>query len=561
MKKILSLLLILPSLFSCKNQDDITANYANFSWYTSQSYEDADYKINIDDFITFLDLSENSITNQFIIPTSAKFIEGNFVHGTGDYSQYIIPNQTNTTSKKLVNVIFTESGMQQVVIKDTFAEKVDESKEVNGKWLVNKTFTVDVFNKTNPSFTISKYDNSDPKNPTFTDIISITEDDNPKIEDKNSWTTTTIEAGESLAFLDQSTQGRPTSRSWSTTGGNPETSSQDSSIVAYNKPGEYTATITSSRSGNNIPSYSSEKLIPLLIKVIPSTKPFVINGGVSLTNDTISFHVSGNVETLINQESKFLIHVTNELANYEGNIDISSVTASANDATKVNITLGAPIYNTDVLTLSFTDGEVISIDGRKLTNFDNEPIKQNSEKSILDEDLASFETKKSSLVSAFCRGYFAGKGKANGTKDQPTFSRTTDTANDGIASMKYTFNGIKTTNLDFQDFAKPNGISAGTYLVSYMVYLETGNTMQQFNTKIILDDADETEVSTLAWSLAEADVARGKWVKITQIITTEYISSGTMFRINIAEEDNPDTVGQQTIYFDNLEWIELNPRP
>ena len=134
------------------------------------------------------------------------------------------------------------------------------------------------------------------------------------------------------------------------------------------------------------------------------------------------------------------------------------------------------------------------------------------------------------------------------------FWRVEDKSFDGIASMRYMNpNGIEDLTLQGSDFSKPNGVAAGTYYVSYRVYLEVGNTMKGFSNAI------QDPFQLITWDLES--LPRGEWVEIGQVVTTGDISSGRRFDLKIDASENPGVTGEQIMYFDNLKWVPLNPRP
>ena len=71
-------------------------------------------------------------------------------------------------------------------------------------------------------------------------------------------------------------------------------------------------------------------------------------------------------------------------------------------------------------------------------------------------------------------------------------------------------------------------------------------------------NAIQTPFQTLTWDISS--LPRGEWVEISQIITTDAISSGTRFDIIISNTNNPGVTGKQVMYFDNLSWVKLVPR-
>ncbi len=527
MKKLFLLFISITTFISCTHDPDLSTNHSSFLWYTSSGFKEADYTLGIEDYITLLDLSKNSSSNTFTIPETAKFIKGDLNRAITDFSPYIIPNIGNTTNDTKINVIFTQAGLQTITLKNSYEEEIEGTTLIENQWVATQTFTIDVFDRIKPAAKLSTYNFTDPENPVLQDVFSLHEDDEPSIDNKQDWQVISIEAGEEVVFTDLTTTGRSTARTWYTDGGKPEESNKEVSNVRYNKPGEYTAYMESKRSGSDVPAYTTQKLIPVLIKVVPSSKPFVIDGNATLNNGIISFSVTGEIESVIAQASKFTVHVTNTAAGFDANIPVANVAINSEDSSVVDLELAENIYNTDVINIS--------------------------------QDVAGFENENANWKKGLCQNYFIGNG--NGTESNPIFVRTTEKAFEGVASMRFKTDALSNISLLGSDLSKPNGIVAGTYLMSYMIYIEDidnddSNNIQVFKTQI---KSGPTLIQSEDWSLA--GVEKGKWVKIEREITVDAIASGTKIDLRFETADNPNTTGTQTIYFDSFSWVQLNPRP
>lgn len=549
MKNILIRSVLLLTVFltiSCED-DDYEApygDYSSFSWYTSEGFDTSEKVLNVNNYVAFVDLSQNALEHSWTIPASAKFLDKKFTEKDSVYDAFIIPLSGMVSSEKLINVLFTEPGLQEVKLRNVFKDSVTDAIKTDGQWIVEKTFTVNVFANVNPAGKIYK---------NGVEVFAFTEDQNPSIDDMDSWPTIDIEAGDALDFEDLTTIGNPTGRKWYFTGGKPETSSVQLATILFNKLGVATVRIEGIRTGDGVPKNTVSKLIPLKINVIPSTKPFVFNGGLKIdTEGIISFNVTGEVESLLKQEGKFTVSVVNTAAGFNKNIAVSSVKVNSTDATIIELTLAEPVYNTDQIKVSFTNGEIISVDSRVLANFGPETVKIPLGSSVLVESWAGFENPSSSgntVRKANADGYWVGAlNDANSTywlTDEKKFA--------GNYSMRYSSaSGVASVTLQGSDFSKPSGIEAGTYKVSYMIYLETGNTMKAFT------NALQAPFQTLTWDISST--ARGEWVEISQIVTTDAISSGARFDLKIDAADNPGVTGKQVLYIDNLSWVKLVPR-
>ena len=313
----------------------------------------------------------------------------------------------------------------------------------------------------------------------------------------------------------------------------------------------------SSRSGGDtIPSYFSTKLIPLNIEVIPSTKPFELTGKATLEDGVISFAVTGEAETAVNQKGFFTVHVTNTAAGFDQDIAIDNVSINNADATIIEVKLGESTYNTDEIEISFTGGNIVSVDSRVLQDFDATPVSFDLGENILSTNWAGFEDSTTNWKGAFLSGYWVGPtNDDNGSNTAPIFMQSDEQVHPtlgGKYSVRYQFDLAKTMKLQGSSFSKPNGIAAGTYRVSYMIYLEPGNTMKNFRSIL------QAPFQIIEWPIET--LPRGEWIKISQDVTTGAVNSGKRLDISVDPAVNPGASGTQTMYLDNLSWIELVPR-
>ena len=457
-------LLTMVFAISCEDDEYVSpyGDYSSFSWYTTEGFDTSEKVLNINKYIAFVDLSKNALEHSWTIPASAKFLDKQFTATDSIYDAFIIPNSGVVSKENGINVLFTEPGIQEVKLRNVFKDSVTDAVKVDGKWIAEKIFTVNVFDNVNPVGKIYK---------NGVEIFSFTADQNPKIEDMASWPTIDIEAGDALDFEDLTTIGLPTGRKWYFNGGKPETSSAQLATVLFNKLGVSTVRIEGIRTGEGVPKNTVSKLIPLKINVIPSTKPFVFNKGLIIDgNGVISFNVTGEVESALKQEGKFTVNVVNTAAGFNKNIAVSSVKISSTDATVIQLTLAEPVYNTDQIKVSFTNGEIISVDSRVLESFGPETVKPSLGASILVASWAGFENPSSSgnhIRKANADGYWVGAPNEAAS----TYWLTDEQKFAGSYSMRYSSaSGVASVTLQGSDFSKPNGIEAGTYKVSYMIY-------------------------------------------------------------------------------------------
>ncbi len=550
MKKVIySILMGLIALFVGCNGDDYEAPFGDFSslrWTTSQGFESSDYVLALGDYIGFIDVSRNAIEHSWRIPEGTKLLNNDFTENDSIYSEFVVQNGPLSYEEKLMNVQFTEPGIKEVVLRNVFRDSVKESTFVGGQWVVEKTFTVKVFDDIEPAFKVMKGDE---------EILNVSEVDMPNEADSASWPTVTIEAGEELTYIDMTTIGEPDTRVWTFNNGNIDTNNKESVGVLYNRLGNFTAgSITSKRGSDDAPDGEAVKLIPLNIKVIPSSKPFVISSNLTEDiSDMISFKVNGEVGSIAEgEENNFTVNVVNTVAGFNQNIPVSSVAINADDASQIDLTLSAPIYNSDEITITYTTGNIQSVDTRTLESFGPEAVEIFFD-NILDSDWAGYEVSDSDFKNAFAAGYNV--GNANGDDSDQIYARTESIAASGIASMSFT---NVTTNTRLKGtITYANGATgvAGSYRVSIKVFIDPSSTLLAFNT--IFKYPSNSDNVTLTWDLM--GVAKGQWVELSQEANLTMDMSDE-YHIRVRPNTNSGVTGEQIIYFDDNSFALIEPR-
>lgn len=545
-----------------EGSDDYIApdELSDVSWYMSINQNSQNpYSISGGDFISFLDLSQGATSHEWIIEEGNNFLNEQFKKGDS-IPLFINKEAGLSITDGKAHVLFNNNGENKVRLINKFSDSVSYNSIVSPLssykegdfWVIDTTFVFDVYGDLLPAFKVLQDD---------VEILSITEEDMPSEDDMESWPTVEVEAGSFLTFVDLTTVDRPNGRTWDVPAGTPDKTGGESAKIKFFKLGEYPAGTLKSSRNSPLPSASAEKIIPLMVKVIPSSEPFLFAGSLKeLENETIRFQVTGEITPFTDQEGFFTVKIKNEAAGLDPAIEIAVQNAKVDpdDATFIQISLAQPIYNSDIVSISYSGGSITSTDTRVLQDFENKYVNMYFESNILTKNSwASYEVAHGGLNKAY-----AGPGNsfwvgANGTEADPNWSRTTEKASEGTASMRFSVDGIsKPFQLHQYGLGTIDMVPAGTYKASYMVYVESGNTMDGFWTW----GGEVPGLATELWSLT--DIAKGEWVKIEHTATLAEISSKKKLSIVINPPTNPNAgTGRQTLYIDDFSLVPVEIRP
>ncbi|NJB81653.1 SwmB domain-containing protein [Wenyingzhuangia aestuarii] len=598
------LCVLLAFTTSCSDEDvsvygDLNGDYSSFQWYTGgnrETYRESNKEININQYVGLFDVSVGEKNREWTIPSSAKFLNQKFTESDTIYSSFVIPNSGTKSADELVNVYFPEAGEFEVKLRTEFKEPVTYTRsfEVGGE-LVSKSITstvvdtifkVKVFPDPVPTCKVYKQNfitnPEDPTGPTivdeanpYTEILFVEEEDQPSLENIDTWAEVSIEAGEKLMFEDLSTIGEVDGTRWTTNGGKPEVSSKETIEVAYNKltadDEYYTAHFISRRTSDVGPTKDIAKLIPLKIKVLPSTKPFAYNAGLKISKEgIISFPVTGEVELFDGQEDKFTVNVVNTDSGFYQNIAVSSVALNADDATIIELTLAEQVYNTDTFTISYTDANakdtdgIISVDGRSLESFDpiTTTIKTSEYEGVMNiTDFTGYESEYGGSGNQYKfanmnKGVYFAQHNGNSEAGPLYYWRDTELAYEGNSSLKFETPSTGIPNLarlQGSAFKTLSPIPAGKFIPSVWVYIDPATTMStiQYNCTTNVDATFNFDIST---------VEKGKWVQLNlPAVELPAIADGRL-DINITNVDQGATQVQK-LWLDNFDLLIVNDRP
>lgn len=552
MKKIFIISIVIIGVFiSCESNDDKPyGDFSSLSWITTQGFEEAEYVLALNNYIGFSDISRNTVSHEWVIPEGTNLLSGEFdAERDTVFTNFISSAGPLSSNNDIVNVIFRTPGIKEIVLKNVFKDSVAESVFTDDVWVVNKIFSVNVFDDIKPIIKVLKG---------VEEVLIVNEDDIPNIEDSSSWPTITIEAGEQLTYIDMTTTGLPDDRRWNFEGGNIEQSGAESANVFYNSLGNFLAgSIRSIRNDPNKPNGEVTKLIPLNIEVIPSTQPFTINGEITENEDeVISFNVTGEIETLSGEENNFTVNVVNTATGLDQVIPVQSAIVNPDDATQIDLVLSQPIFNSDIITISYTSGNIQSVDFRTLSSFDSELVIMDFQGTMNIPGFTGYEIEwggsGNQYKKANTEGYFA-QHNANNAGGPLFYFRDTSMVFEGNSSMKFETpeSGIPNlARLQGVQFSSLSPVLEGTYVPSVWVFIDNSNTMKSIEYNFTTDTNFVFDIST---------TPRGEWVRITlPQVTLGDINSGRL-DINIRNTGQDDAIVQK-LWLDNFDLLLLEQR-
>jgi hypothetical protein len=576
MKKYSIILIAFLALFNCSDRDGFEplSNLVVPDLFTpSLNKVDATtinnkIPISINDFSSLADISQGVDSRSWIISPGTRFLKDTFTRKDSlNLEAFIDPELTSSNWRETVHVLFQEAGEKTVTLNNFFPQPVSylgkDAVQVGELWGLTNTLTYDVYDKLNAEASIT--------NTNTGEKVTLAASQNPSSTDTSGFTTLTIEAGTSLRFSDLTTIGRPDGRVWDFKSGTPATSTEKEIDVLYNRPGEYTATIKINRNKKGKSLYYAEqiKTLPVVVKVTPSTQPFVRSGNIQVKDDgtaaagnsLISFGVNGILENVSGSEGNFVVNVKNGAFNQ--NIAVKTVRKSAANESVLELVLVAPVYNTDTVTVEYNGTKITSIDQRVLETFTVQPVNNLFKNFLTDASNPSMESSVSNDRQVNTLGYnlFVGGGndlnKAKNADGSLFLNRSTERASHGLASLKFNANmpfdnGIGFLSLSNTVLSNSN-IPAGNYKLTFDLYFEPGSNFLGIFTNVQQGTPNTQTVPINA-------PGTGVWFTVERTFTAAGNLGGNLV-FNFRDADNPGITGRQVFYLDNIQILAVENRP
>lgn len=538
--KILILAFVIAGLlYSCSSDVYEAPNsFSDVGFYTSNG-QTIPLRVNIDRFMTFSDLSQNATSHKWTIGDGNMFLEGSIKTTDTIFDKFMVSGMDTISSTKTVSVLFKKDGLQKVHLHNTFKDSVafrgynaltktnyiKPAIKVGNEWVMDTIFMVDVYAKIVPVMELRQNGN----------LIDHTKKD-----------TIYVEAGDVLNFKDLTTIGRPTTRYFSivkalkagvvqTASDVVGSSSAADATIIFKKLGNFNAFLTSSRSGQNIPSASKKYAVASPIKVIPSSKPFVLTGTIKEQEDeTLQIPFNGEFAAFLGQESFFTVKVNGVT------FSVKSVKVNALDSTILDLKLNAKIYRPDVITVSYSGGTLTSTDTRSLVAFADKPVVMHNV-NLLPAGIATIEDGGNKGTDSW-KKRFDSVGSVE-------FS--TDHAASGNYSMKLTLNAGQANVAADAALANPLILDANkTYLLEYKVWVESSTVLPQESGLFLLQNWGYQ-----MWK--DFNYPKGEWK--TQ--KAEYKSGTPLSILYLRILPNAAKTSNIVAYYDDFYMVEKEVRP
>ncbi|MDE5417534.1 hypothetical protein L3049_05885 [Labilibaculum sp. DW002] len=520
-------LFMLLLVVGCDDEYEPLNDYSDVNWYTDMSHARPN-SIGLDKYMSFADLSQNALTHEWQLDPNFddKFLTGRIIRQDSNYVDFIDENAGSVSYDNTVHVLFTSPGLHNLRLYNTFKEYVEfigndtlAAVKQGDVWVIDTTFVLDVYDTLQPALKLFLDGN---------EVLDLPANSAVNELDSASWPTLEIEAGKAINFVDMTTIDRPTGRTWIIPGGTGG-KSDSTELNYFYRLGTFKPVMVSSRNSKNVPYGYKRQPIPLKIKVIKSTLPFEVAGNaMELEDETIQFSLTGEIVPFFNQEEFFTVHVTNPNTGFDEEIEVQAAKVNSELGNVIDLTLSQPIYSyDDVVTISYSGGEIISLDERNLVDIVDAPVVMYNP-NVLSDPAYGFED--------------AGAGWVPMWDNTATIEYTTEKAASGSYSMKMTQFGGKGK---IESKNAPATMKVGkSYVYTYKVWV----------------DASTTAGSMSTWFFPEwkqnwvglNDKPKGEWVTIEK--TFDYNLGGTliiMFTLN----------GEGVIYVDDFSMIERDARP
>ncbi len=557
MKKLIYICALLPLIFGgCKEEYTPVDTVTDVAWYTSETVKQVlPYKKQVGSFISFMDVSQGALTHEWEVTDGIQFLQSEFDVASDSLDQFIDASKAGTKNTDLVmHAYLSTPGLHTVTLRNVFASKV-VSNEVDsisveaellpdGNWLFEREFPIDVYGEIKPAFKVLKSDG--------TEVLAVASNQVVNLADSASWPVVQVEAGDHLILIDETTEDRPNASEWTIVGSKATTYAGDTVNPMFMKLGTFCGSALLAKRIEPLPLAATRKVIPLNIEVIPSSKPYVLDGipaQAGAKSRTVQFSTTGEVGTIAADEDfMFEVRVVNTKAAYDEIVGTAGISISPTDATKLELTLLTDIYNSDQITVTYTGTGIQSVDGRTLGQFANMKVQMvNDAKNVLPEAFnGGFETEATNISGA------AVWWSANNL--QGFVARSTEQKASGSASLMFNLLPLPSPLLNDYYTMRAGGFAVGTYIVRHKVYVDPATPESATGVSYSIEG-----FNTSSHAVYTMPAERGVWV--TQEVVVDYpIVAGLQMKVMIYKAA-VEASGGLKFFIDDIELIPVELRP
>jgi len=599
MKKLLytAAVLILISLTGCSENDTllITNDSSDVSFINTKIKDQ--WQTNVitkNTPIFFYDLSQNALSHSWTISEGCNYME-KFDRTDTDYISHIISDAEKTSTDYDIYVLFQEPGTRTVRLYNTFADSVyynglnaeDELikrfpgsankasvyDENLGVWVFDTTMIFKVLDDVGADIKVN--DNSGKE------IVTVTRDEYPDVEESSSWTKTSLGVGE-IMTISANIYGEADSIAWKINnnfiladGSKEEIDTIQVDPLVTKHTMTYQATTMSENQllgsllvirsdggdgGDALwPADQAHIHIPLVATVTAPTNALEMSS-INLTDfNSLTVNIPIILQDLEdNIKDAFTVKIDNSSKNISDmDIPVEKVELSS-DKNSVILTLSSKVYTDDEITVNY-DNTVSAIKGqydRTLESFSTSDISNMIlGSSIGDPDQLGFE------------GVASGKTlKLNNVKtwwlkDYPGINYSQEEAHSGMQSMKYDKDQISNTSLT-ELLGMTTNISLlgdeGNYKIK--VYIKKMANCAASKISFDFFNKSLTPQVFAETTLDISSIQEDEWVEISGILEATHVLNAAKLRVHVLPNED-GTFGDGQFYMDDISISRVTTRP
>lgn len=579
MKKIENILLSTALIFmmGCEKEDGsgytiptdvMWTSYV--STYSADIYDESQIYVEPGDYLFLRDLSQSALSHEWTISSNASF----FTTVDDTSTTY----DAKTITDKDAYIVFQESGICNIKLRNTFASKVVSNNEIPieatydetlGVWVFEKEWNVDVYGELKPGFWINRI----ALDGTTTEVLRVSGDDETSLDDL---TDIYISQGDKLQFVyDEESDYKSSSQTW-TIPGLPTSDGSGTESWVFNTVGSYSGyyiaatrdEITAIGNTNEIAATTVRKVIPMQLIVEYSNIAPIKSSIIQQWDSKISvpFNKELNVAGATDLASAFSLTIGGE------SVTITDAEVSADDSSVLLLTIGDHFDNylltTGSLSYTPTKESQYIYDGTITGNQISDPAEGFSGADvtlyhIFNSTYFNFD-ELSSLTSSgnIVNGWWFNRSESQLAADE-SYIDLAENFEGQYRSLKYVINGESDSDypviLAFLSSASGDAIEAGTYKMHYKLYVEEYNAI---DTSWASEAYLRISLSGGTIDLCKINIAeqtQGCWIDGVADLTLDSDTTLSVMQIRFDRDSaNVENFDSCILYIDNIYLSKIN---